>query len=210
MKTIKASEVVNICDRTLSFWHRIEKRLKKSTLDDALLLLNFKKEGLEKLVNDSAVINCYLWHLEDQARAKSFSDKVIANIKRAIDTTNQRRNNKMEEIDAALLVLFKEMRVKTKKNATVNTETPGSVVDRLSIISLKIYHMKEQVKRKDADKEHIAKCKGKVDVLLEQRKDLAGSFDELLTDLKKGSKKLKMYYQLKMYNDPSTNPFMKK
>src|SRR3989339_614364 len=163
MKIINASEVVNICDKTLSFWHRIEKGLKKSTLDEALLLLNFKKEGLEKLVNDSAVINCYLWHLEDQARAKSFSDTVIANIKRAIDTTNQRRN-----------------------------------------------HMKEQVKRKDAGKEHIAKCKGKVDVLLEQRKDLARSFDELITDFKKGSKKLKMYYQLKMYNDPSTNPFMKK
>ena len=210
MKTIKSSEVIDICDRTLAFWHKAEKKLKKADLDGALAVLNFKKNGLEKLVNDSAVINCFLWHLEDQARAKSFSDSFIAGIKRAIDTTNQRRNNKMEEIDATLLELLKEKLVNPRNGAKVNTETPGSVVDRLAIISLKIYHMRAQVKRKDADKEHRTKCKNKVSILIEQRSDLARSFDELLNELKKGTKKLKMYYQLKMYNDPSTNPFMNK
>jgi len=210
MKLINSLTVVNICDKALDLWHKKEKKLEKNSLDSALVILNFKKSGLEKLVNDSVVINCFLWHLEDRARAKSYSDSVIANIKRAIDVTNQRRNNKMEEIDSALLLILKESGVKTKKTARVNTETPGSVVDRLAIISLKIFHMREQANRKDAEKEHRLKCKNKTAILLEQRKDLLKSLDELLNDLKNGSKKLKMYYQFKMYNDPSTNPYILK
>lgn len=210
MKILKGLEIVGICDKTLGLWHKNGKKMEQSSLDEALLLLNFKKTGPGKLVNDSIVINCFLWHLEDRARAKSFSDSVIANIKRAIDLTNQRRNNKMEEIDAALLKILAEKNLKPKKNAGLNSETPGSIADRLAIISLKIYHMREQSRRRDAKKEHREKCKARLAVLLEQRRDLSGSLDALLKELLKGRKKLKMYFQFKMYNDPATNPFMKK
>lgn len=210
MNFIKASEIIGICDRTIHRWHKNEGKLGKKSLDGALAVLTGQNTGLEKLVADSAVINTFLWHLEDKARAKSFSDALIADIKRAIDVTNQRRNNKMEEIDALLLEILKEAGVKAKKKAGINTETPGSVVDRLAIISLKIYHMAEQVKRKDAkaDKAHRTKCRDKLSKLVEQRKDLAKGYDGLRTDLLRGAKRLKMYFQFKMYNDPSTNPFM--
>ena len=212
MKIIKASETINICDAVIRIWHKKERTAGKKSLDEALRILNIKAQGLEKLVNDSAIINTFLWHLEDKARAKSFSDSIIANIKRAIDVTNQRRNNKMEEIDALLMEILKKTGVRVNNKAGINTETPGSVVDRLSIISLKIYHMAEQAKRKDAraDSSHRTKCREKLSKLLEQRKDLGKGYDELRADLLKGNKKLKMYYQFKMYNDPSTNPFMNK
>lgn len=212
MKFITASEIIGICDGTIRFWHKKEKIAGKKSLDEALSLLGGRQKGLEKRVNESVIINTYLWHLEDQARAKSFSDSLIANIKRAIDVTNQKRNNKMEEIDALLMEILECSGVRAGKRAGINTETPGSVVDRLAIISLKIYHMAEQLKRKDAqaDRVHKTKCREKLSKLVEQRKDLAKGFDELRADLKKGSKKLKMYFQFKMYNDPSTNPFMNK
>ncbi len=212
MKFIKASEIIKICDASIRLWHRKEKAAGKKSLEEALCLLSGRFAGQEKLVNDSVVINTYLWHLEDKARARSFSDSLIANIKRAIDVTNQRRNNKMEEIDAFLLKVLNDSGVCVKKKAGINTETPGSVVDRLAIISLKIYHMAGQAKRKDkkADAAHRKKCSEKLAKLLEQRKDLGKGFDELRRDLLNGSKKLKMYFQFKMYNDPSTNPFMNK
>ncbi len=210
MKFIKAREIILICDSVIRLWHKKEKIAGKKNLDAALALLGRGEKGTGRLVNDSAVINCFLWHLEDKARARSFSDSLIANIKRAIDTTNQRRNNKMEEIDALLLELLNKAGIKPSKKAGINTETPGSVVDRLAIISLKIYHMAEQVKRKDVEQAHRVKCAEKLSKLIEQRKDLAEGFDELRAGLLKGTRVLKMYFQFKMYNDPSTNPFMNK
>jgi hypothetical protein len=109
-------------------------------------------------------------------------------------------------IDSYFLDKYKDVEVLS--DATINTESPAWAVDRLSILALKIYHMREQVDRKDADAEHIAKCQQKLDVLLEQQKDLSTAIDQLLADIEAGRKYMKVYKQMKMYNDPSTNPIL--
>jgi hypothetical protein len=198
----------NIYSKTLKAWHQKEKTLNELGL--SLNTLNKETKPFEKLIADIIIINCFLWHQEDKARARSFSDKLIANIKRTIDKTNQKRNDKMEEIDKYIMSCLESKKVKPGKSAKINSETPGAVADRLSITYLKIFHMGEQTKRKDAGREHIEKCRNKLSTLTEQYKDLSKCFDELIFDLFNGRKRLKMYYQFKMYNDPSTNPYMKK
>jgi hypothetical protein len=197
---MNSKELFKIYNKVLYLWHKNKKKLK--TLKE--------KDPFKKLINDIIVINCILWHEEDKARAKSLPDSEIANIKRTIDATNQGRADKVEEIDKYILDYLTQLKIKTSKTTPLNSETPGSIIDRLSILSLKIYHMKEQIKRKDCSREHIEKCKGRLKILLEQKKDLSKCFDDLIKDLLKGKKRLKMYYQFKMYNDPSTNPWMKK
>jgi hypothetical protein len=111
-------------------------------------------------------------------------------------------------IDSYFLDKYKNVEV--LPDATINTESPAWAVDRLSILALKIYHMQEQVDRKDADAEHIARCKAKLNVLLEQQKDLSLAIDQLLEDISAGRKYMKVYRQMKMYNDPTTNPILYK
>ena len=127
-------------------------------------------------------------------------------LKRRIDKSNQDRTDLVEMIDSYFLDKYKDVEV--LPDATINTESPAWAVDRLSILALKIYHMREQVDRKDADAEHIAKCQQKLDVLLEQQKDLSTAIDQLLADIEAGRKYMKVYKQMKMYNDPSTNPIL--
>ena len=151
-------------------------------------------------------IDTVQWHLEDLIRDPQIDPVDALALKRRIDKSNQDRTDLVEMIDSYFLDKYKNVQV--KDDATINTESPAWAVDRLSILALKIYHMEEQVSRKDASAEHLDTCQRKLDVLLEQRKDLASAIDQLITDIENGRKYMKVYKQMKMYNDPSTNPVL--
>ena len=151
-------------------------------------------------------IDTVQWHFEDIIRDPKIDPEAALVLKRRIDKSNQDRTDLVEMIDSYFLDKYKDVEV--LPDATINTESPAWAVDRLSILALKIYHMREQVDRKDADAEHIAKCQQKLDVLLEQQKDLSTAIDQLLADIEAGRKYMKVYKQMKMYNDPSTNPVL--
>ena len=127
-------------------------------------------------------------------------------LKHRIDRSNQDRTDLVEQIDSYFRQLYSD--VTPLPEATINTESPAWAVDRLSILALKIYHMKEQTERKDASAEHVKKCKSKLNILLEQQKDLSLAIDQLLDDIQHGRKYMKVYRQMKMYNDPATNPIL--
>jgi len=165
-------------------------------------------EGFLALVCDQHEQNFRLWHQEDIARSPDASDEEIAGVKRAIDRLNQRRNDLIEQLDDRIIATLGKEGVLPEPAARLNTETPGSVIDRLSIISLRIYHMQEQLSRRDATAEHRAKVGDRLSILHEQKGDLARSLAELLNDLFAGRKQLKLYRQFKMYNDPSMNPYL--
>jgi hypothetical protein len=129
-------------------------------------------------------------------------------LKRRIDKSNQERTDLVEKIDDYFLHLFKDVVV--SPDAKVNTESPAWAIDRISILQLKIWHMQEEVNRKEADEIHRQKCQDKLTVLLEQQVDLSTSIDELLADIEAGNKYMKVYKQMKMYNDPSLNPVLYK
>lgn len=151
-------------------------------------------------------IDTVQWHLEDIIRDPEIDPVEALAIKRRIDKSNQDRTDLVEMIDSYFLDKYKD--VKVLPDAVINTESPAWAVDRLSILELKIYHMKEQVERKDADEKHKEQCNRKLAVLMEQRKDLASAIDQLLLDIESGKKYMKVYKQMKMYNDPSTNPVL--
>ncbi len=153
-------------------------------------------------------IDTVQWHFEDLIRDPQIDPVAGMTLKRRIDKSNQDRTDLVEMIDSYFLDFYKD--VKPQADAVINTESPAWAVDRLSILALKIYHMREQVARTDASAEHIAKCQQKLDVLLEQRKDLSSAIDQLLDDIAAGRKYMKVYKQMKMYNDPSTNPILYK
>jgi len=148
--------------------------------------------------------NRLLWAEEDLARRKNVADAEIAANKRNIDRYNQKRNDAIEQIDEELLRLLST--VQPGPQARLNSETPGAMVDRLSILSLRIRAMKLQTERKDANRAHIDSCAAKLARLHEQRSDLASCLDQLLADCARGSGRFKIYRQFKMYNDPALNP----
>lgn len=148
-------------------------------------------------------LNYEIWHEEDKARRKDSPDLVIANIKRKIDRLNQKRNDYIERIDAEAI---KKFRIYLKQTSELHSETIGSIIDKLSILSLRIYHMKEETLRRDVGKDHIKKCKDKLKILRIQKKDLSNCLKKLIDDIKAGKKKIKVYRQFKMYNDPNLNP----
>jgi cell division protein FtsB len=152
--------------------------------------------------------NFRLWHQEDIARSPDVSNADLASVKRAIDKFNQQRNDLIERLDDALIERLAAEGVTPWQGARLNSETPGSVIDRLSILSLRLYHMQEQAQRADATKEHIAKVHARLEILHEQHNDLSSSLQELLNDLFAGRKRLKVYRQFKMYNDPTMNPYL--
>ena len=151
-------------------------------------------------------IDTVQWHLEDIIRDPEIDPVEALKIKRRIDKSNQDRTDLVELIDSYFLDKFKD--VKPAADATINTESPAWAIDRYSILSLKIYHMKEQVERGDTTPEHKAQCQKKLDVLCEQKKDLATAIDQLLDDISTGKKYMKVYKQMKMYNDPNLNPVL--
>lgn len=162
--------------------------------------------GLMSVVCQQHQFNFQLWHEEDIARRTDVSDAQIAQVKRNIDGHNQNRNDWIERIDEALLEMLDAQGVETAEDAPLNTETPGSAIDRLSIMSLRIFHMEEELARPDATEEHLAKVEPKRQRCVLQRADLSNSLGELLGDLFAGRKRLRVYRQMKMYNDPSLNP----
>ena len=164
-----------------------------------------------KLVREQHRRNYNLWHEEDIARSPDVSDAEIARVKRSIDRLNQERNDHIEMLDEAIIITLKEQRgCPTPPNAPLNTETPGNAIDRLSIMSLRIYHMNEQIHRNDVTEEHRKNARERLARCLEQHRDLTQSLTELLDDLLTGRKNQKVYHQFKMYNDPTMNPYLYK
>ena len=153
-------------------------------------------------------IDTVQWHYEDLIRDENIDANEAVRLKRLIDKSNQDRTDLVEQIDAYFRAQYSD--VKPLPEAKINTESPAWAVDRLSILALKIYHMKEQTERKDASEDHIEKCNTKLSILLEQQVDLSTAIDQLLEDIKEGKKYMKVYMQMKMYNDPSTNPVLYK
>ena len=163
-------------------------------------------EDLLSLVARQHRENFMLWHEEDLARAPDASDDKIAGVKRRIDGHNQQRNDLIEKLDEALLTGLAAEGVSLPNKAPLNSETPGSMIDRCSIMALKIYHMQEQVDRDDADEEHKTKAADKVRVLGIQRDDLLTCLQAMIDDCRSGVRQFKLYRQFKMYNDPRLNP----
>ena len=151
-------------------------------------------------------IDAVQWHLEDIIRDPQIDPVAALALKRRIDRSNQERTDMVEEIDTYFLEKYAG--VKPLPDASINTESPAWAIDRLSILALKIYHMRAETERADASAEHLAKCRAKLDVLLTQREDLTQAIDRLLNDIAAGRKYMKVYRQMKMYNDPSTNPVL--
>ena len=166
----------------------------------------YQEGSLEFLLYAKCWIDAVQWHLEDIIRDPAIDPEKALSIKRWIDRSNQERTDMVEFIDSYYLDKFKD--VVPAENAKINTETPAWAIDRLSILALKIYHMQVEASRKDADEEHVRKCSEKLAVLPQQRKDLTTAICELLEDIGSGAKYMKVYKQMKMYNDPSLNPVL--
>ena len=167
----------------------------------------YPKDDIARLLYRKNWIDTVQWHYEDIIRDPDIAPADALVLKRKIDASNQDRTDLVEFIDSYFLDKYKDVAV--KENATINTESPAWAIDRLSILALKIYHMQEEVGRTDASLEHIEKCTQKLNVLLEQRKDLSTAIDQLLMDIESGDKYMKVYKQMKMYNDDEMNPVLR-
>ena len=167
-------------------------------------------DGLLGTACQQHTFNFRLWHEEDKARCNEATDSEIATVKRAIDGLNQQRNDWIEKIDDAISQELAELEVEPDADARLNTETPGSAMDRLSIMSLRIYHMVEQVERSDVTIEQRESVEQKLAICHMQHADLSQSLAELLEDIFAGRKRHQTYRQMKMYNDPSLNPYLYK
>ncbi|WP_392447588.1 DUF4254 domain-containing protein [Capnocytophaga canis] len=167
----------------------------------------YPSSSMEHLLYRKNWIDTVQWHYEDIIRDPNIDPVEALDLKRKIDASNQDRTDTVEYIDNYFLHTYKN--VKPIENATINTESPAWAVDRLSILALKIYHMQEEVNRPDASDKHRAKCQEKLNVLIEQRKDLSDALDQLLADIEAGRKYMKVYKQMKMYNDEELNPILR-
>lgn len=173
---------------------------------DATINNPYELKSIEYYLYLKNWIDAVQWHLEDIIRNPHIDPVEALAIKRRIDKSNQDRTDLVELIDSYFLDQYKDVQVQTE--ATINTESPAWAVDRLSILMLKIYHMQQEVNRTDADEVHKAQCEKKLAVLQEQHKDLSSALDQLLDDIAAGRKYMKVYKQMKMYNDPSLNPVL--
>jgi len=162
---------------------------------------------LEHLLYRKCWIDTVQWHYEDIIRDPQIDPVAALTLKRKIDASNQDRTDMVEYIDSYFLEQYKD--VTPKSDATINTESPAWGVDRLSILALKVYHMEEEATRADASEAHKAACQTKLDILLEQRVDLSTAIDTLLSDIQNGDKYMKVYKQMKMYNDDELNPVLR-
>jgi len=168
----------------------------------------YKAQSIEFYLFMKNWIDAVQWHLEDIIRDPEIKPEQAIVLKRRIDKSNQDRTDLVELIDSYFLDLYKD--VKVSPEATINTESPAWAIDRLSILVLKIYHMQQEVNRADAAAAHKLVCEQKLNILCEQQKDLSTALDQLLDDIAHGRKYMKVYKQMKMYNDPSLNPILYK
>ncbi|MGB5667817.1 MAG: DUF4254 domain-containing protein [Maribacter sp.] len=167
----------------------------------------YPKDDIAHLLYRKNWIDTVQWHYEDIIRDPNIDPIAALKLKRQIDSSNQDRTDLVEYIDSYFLKKYQSVLI--KKNAVINTESPAWALDRLSILALKIYHMQEEADRKDASKDHIKKCQQKLEILLEQRIDLSTAIDQLLADIESGNKYMKVYKQMKMYNDEELNPVLR-
>lgn len=200
-KTAISSLAIKVFEKSVDDYH---------VYDDINRLASnpYDKKDFEHLLYEKNWIDAVQWHYEDIIRDPDIDPNEGMNLKRLIDSSNQNRTEMVEYIDSYFLKLYSN--VCPKPDAKVNTESPAWALDRLSILILKIYHMKEESLRKDVSEQHRNTCNEKLQVLLEQQKDLSESIDQLLEDLSKGEKKMKVYKQMKMYNDETLNPVLYK
>ena len=198
--TMTFSELANkIFEDSTNYYH---------TMDDvyAKLVNPYSEEKIEGSLFKKNWIDAVQWHLEDIIRDPNINPVDALALKRRIDSSNQDRTDLVEMIDSYFLEKYKD--AKPLADASINTESPAWAVDRLSILALKIYHMQQEVIRTDVSKDHLEKCQTKLNILLEQKKDLSSAIDQLLSDIESGKKYMKVYKQMKMYNDPSLNPVL--
>ncbi|MCC6512145.1 MAG: DUF4254 domain-containing protein [Pirellulaceae bacterium] len=193
---IDVDEIMKLHAATVAAWH----------LDP---ILN-DQTGFLELVCQQHIFNFELWHQEDIARSPEASDAEIAQVKRRIDKFNQQRNDAIEKLDDAITEMLRQLQVTPKAGARQNTETPGSTIDRLSIMALRLYHYEEQIERSDVDVSHLDKVGARIQMCREQQRDLGNGLQELLSDIFAGEKRHKTYRQMKMYNDASLNPYLYK
>ena len=200
-KTAISSLAIKVFEKSVDDYH---------VYDDINRLASnpYDKKDFEHLLYEKNWIDAVQWHYEDIIRDPDIDPNEGMNLKRLIDSSNQNRTEMVEYIDSYFLKLYSN--VSPKPDAKVNTESPAWALDRLSILILKIYHMKEESLRKDVSEQHRNTCNENLQVLLEQQKDLSESIDQLLEDLSKGEKKMKVYKQMKMYNDETLNPVLYK
>lgn len=196
---LSADQCYSIFQRSIDSYH-----LKDDV--DAPLNNPYPSGSFEALLYLKNWIDTVQWHLEDIIRDPQIDPVKGIAIKRRIDKSNQDRTDTVEKIDDVFLEEFRN--VKPKAGARINSETPAWLLDRMSILMLKIYHMNEQVQRKDASADHIQKCQLKLNILLEQKQDMRTAFDELIEDIQSGDRRFKVYRQMKMYNDTSLNPVL--
>lgn len=168
----------------------------------------FEKGTIEALLYNKNWIDTVQWHYEDIIRDPEIDPVSALTLKRKIDASNQDRTDMVEYIDSYFLEKFDNVEIKA--DASLNTESPAWAIDRLSILYLKIYHMREETNRENVSDEHVKACNTKLNILLEQEKDLTSAIDELLNDMELGNKYMKVYKQMKMYNDESLNPVLYK
>lgn len=166
----------------------------------------YPADSIEGVLYSKCWIDAVQWHLEDIIRDPEIDPVEALALKRRIDRSNQERTDMVEQLDSYFRKKYADVEV--LDNASINTESPAWAIDRLSILALKIWHMREQTLRPEASEEHIARCQGKLDILLEQQEDLCTAIDALLDDIAAGRKYMKVYRQMKMYNDPATNPVL--
>lgn len=171
---------------------------------DANVNAPYPEGSFDKVLFDKCWVDAAQWHMEDLIRVPDLNPDEGMALKRRIDRSNQVRTDMVEEIDSRFRSEFAN--VTPLPDASINTESPAWAIDRLSILALKIWHMREQAERLDASEEHRATARGKLAVLLEQRSDLSSAIDALLQDIAAGRKYMKVYRQMKLYNDPATNP----
>jgi len=196
---IPSSEIIAICTTVIQDYHQ------QTELEPKLPIL-LASPTLLQLVEQKSIVDTIQWHLEDEVRNPLISAVDGWNFKKKIDQYNQKRTHLVEEMDVLFFEYFQN--VKTQGIARFNSETPGWIIDRLSILCLKIFHMQEQTERLDTNEAHLQQCILNLGILKGQQADLCCAFDQLISDLSKGAKYMKRYLQIKMYNDEQLNPVL--
>jgi hypothetical protein len=204
LRMLSAQEIVALHDEMTRQWHNLRDTESASALPDTASEQKADAEWLS-LVARQHRANFDLWHIEDEARTPGATDAELAEVKRRIDKTNQLRNDLVEELDRTLLSWLAE-RGLPNAEAPVHSETAGLIIDRLSILALKIFHTREEADRPEAPPGHAERNRERLTILEEQRHDLANCLDALWLETLQGTRRFKLYRQLKMYNDPLLNP----